>query len=68
VREVLAEMFPQGAVTPDDPAELLARTRAFLRDRPLVPRSAAFLLQDSLERHLQLYRSVCHHTGPEVRP
>ncbi len=68
VQEVLAEMFPQGAVAPDNPAELLARTRAFLRDRPLVPRSTAFLLQDSLERHLQLYQSVCHDTGPEVRP
>lgn len=68
VREVLAEMFPHGAVAPDNPAELLARTRSFLHARPLVPRSTAFLLQDSLERNVRLYQSVCQHTDAKPRP
>jgi hypothetical protein len=68
VQEVLAEMFPQGAVTPDDPVELLARTRAFLLDRPAVPPSNAFLLEDSMNRNLQLYCSVCGRPDAEPAP
>jgi len=68
VQEVLAKMFPRGAVTPDDPVELLARTRAFLLDRPAVPPSTAFLLEDSMKRNLQLYRSVCGRPGAEPAP
>lgn len=59
VQEVLAEMFPPGAVTPDNAAELLARTRAFLLDRPAVSPSTAFRLEDSMKRNMQLYQSVC---------
>jgi glycosyltransferase involved in cell wall biosynthesis len=58
VQEVLARMFPQGAVPPDDPAELLSRTRAFLREPPTVRPSSAFLLEDSMCRTEQLYRAV----------
>lgn len=65
VQEVLGEMFPQGAVVPDNPAELLARTQAFLRDPPTVPSSTAFLLEDSMKRTLQLYQSA---TNPGVTP
>ena len=67
VKEVLAEMFPQGAVTPDNPVELLERTRSFLRDRPLVLPNKAFLLEDSMNRTRQLYLSVCNHSRQEVR-
>jgi glycosyltransferase involved in cell wall biosynthesis len=59
VREVLAEMFPQGAVMPDNAAELLTRTRAFLMERPSVSPSTAFLLEDSMERNIRLYQSIC---------
>jgi len=55
VQEVLAEMFPRGAVPPDDPAALLARTREFLLHPPQVPRSAAFLLEHSMQQTLELY-------------
>lgn len=58
VQEVLAGMFPAGAVTPDDPAELLERTRAFLRAPPTVPPSPAFALEDSMRRTEALYRSL----------
>jgi glycosyltransferase involved in cell wall biosynthesis len=68
VKEVLASMFPQGAVTPDDTAELLARSRAFLLNRPVVEPSTAFLLDDSMERTLQLYRSLCQETGRGTGP
>ena len=67
VREVLAEMFPQGAVTPDNPAELLARTRAFLQDPPAVLPSTAFLQEDSMNRHMRLYLSVCDPDNPEAK-
>jgi len=66
VQEVLAEMFPAGAVKPDDPVALLARTRAFLRNRPVVAPSTAFQLQDSLDRTLQLYESACEARRKEV--
>jgi len=68
VAEILAEMFPRGAVTPDKPKELLARARAFLLDPPVVPPGKAFLLEDSMSRTLQLYRSACNQTGPESGP
>ena len=63
VQEILAEMFPAGAVTPDQPAELLARTRSFLQHPPAVPVSKAFLLEDSMDRTLQLYLAACHNHG-----
>lgn len=58
VQEVLARMFPSGAVTPDDPLDLLTRTREFLDRPPRVPPSDAFLLEDSMRSTLELYQSV----------
>jgi glycosyltransferase involved in cell wall biosynthesis len=58
VQETLAAMFPQGAVRPDDPSELLARARQFLRQRPVVGTSEAFLLEDSMLKTLQVYESL----------
>lgn len=68
VAEVLAVMFPRGAVTPDDPAALLSRTREFLRQPPVVQRSPAFLLEDSMRRTVELYRSLraAHHDEVEA--
>jgi glycosyltransferase involved in cell wall biosynthesis len=58
VQETLAAMFPEGAVTPDDVEELWARTRAFLREPPKVLPSTAFLLEDSMQKTLQVYQSL----------
>ncbi|MEJ8568738.1 glycosyltransferase [Elongatibacter sediminis] len=58
VQEVLAGMFPEGAVPPDDPAALLDRTRAFLRDPPPVPPSDAFGLDESMRRTCAVYRAL----------
>jgi len=58
VKEILAGMFPTGAVRPDHFNDLLARARAFLDDPPGVPESDAFLLSDSMLRTLQLYEEL----------
>ncbi len=58
VQETLAAMFPQGAVIPDDPVDLLEKTRQFLRQPPLVAPSQAFLLEDSMQQTLQVYQSL----------
>jgi glycosyltransferase involved in cell wall biosynthesis len=58
VQEVLAEMFPAGAVIPDDPYDLLNKTQLFLKQPPKVAPSKAFLLEDSMQQTLQLYQSV----------
>jgi glycosyltransferase involved in cell wall biosynthesis len=56
--EILAEMFPEGAVPPDDAAALERRARRFLDDPPVVPPSDAFGLRKSMERHLQVYEDM----------
>lgn len=58
VQEVLAEMFPEGAVEPDDLPALLQKTRGFLAQRPTVGNSGAFSLQSSMDQTLGLYRSA----------
>jgi len=58
VKEVLAELFPQGAVEPDNPSALLAKTQAFLRQPPAVQPGTAFLLEDSMDRTLKLYQAA----------
>jgi len=68
VQEVLAEMFPRGAVTPGNQAELLARTRVFLRQRPVVSPSKAFVLEDSMNRHMRLYQDACGQRDAESGP
>jgi glycosyltransferase involved in cell wall biosynthesis len=74
VQEVLAEMFPRGAVPPDNPAELLKRTLDFLQNPPRVTPSTAYLLEDSMNRTLQLYQSAIRREnstgspGTEVSP
>jgi len=58
VKETLAVMFPQGAVTPGDRATLLKRSLAFLRDPPVVPPNDAFGLHESMEKTMAVYDSV----------
>jgi glycosyltransferase involved in cell wall biosynthesis len=65
VAETLAAMFPQGAVSPDNGAELLQRTRSFLRQAPGVLPSNAFLLEDSMQKTLQVYQSLLSPTNEE---
>jgi glycosyltransferase involved in cell wall biosynthesis len=68
VQEVLSDMFPEGAVKADQPRELLHRTRSFLRDRPMVKESEAFLLEDSMQNTLKLYREACQAIVHEDQP
>lgn len=56
--EILAEMFPEGAVTPLNYVELEARVRGFLKSPPRVKPSEAFSLDSSMGRHLALYEEL----------
>jgi glycosyltransferase involved in cell wall biosynthesis len=58
VQEVLAAIFPRGAVTPGDRAQLLERAREFLRDRPNVGRSDRFGLRESMQKTLAVYHQA----------
>jgi len=58
VQETLAALFPGGAVAPGDRRELLARSRAFLDQRPAVPRRQAFGLRESMEKTMAVYQSA----------
>ena len=64
VQETLTAMFPQGAVAPGDRAALLDRSLAFLRRRPAVAPSRAFGLRESMEKTLDVYRSVLEERSP----
>jgi glycosyltransferase involved in cell wall biosynthesis len=56
--EIMAAMFPQGAVEPFDHAALEARARRFLEAPPTVAESQAFTLEESMNQHLALYREL----------
>ena len=56
--EIMAAMFPQGAVDPLDFAGLEARTRTFLDRPPSVEESGAFTLNESMNKHLDVYREL----------
>jgi len=58
VREILQQMFPRGAVSPDNVSELIDKARAFLKYKPVVKRSNAFSLWDSMDQTLRLYQSA----------
>jgi glycosyltransferase involved in cell wall biosynthesis len=58
VKEILEEMFPAGAVKPNSFDSLLAKTCQFLEHEPEVGESKAFLLSKSMEKHLDLYKSI----------
>jgi glycosyltransferase involved in cell wall biosynthesis len=58
VREVLAEMFPQGAVRPNRFPDLLEKTRQFLEQPPEVPASSAFGLAESMQKTVALYHRL----------
>ena len=58
VHEVLQEMFPIGAVEPDNLPALIQKTRTFLKCTPEVEKSDAFSLQTSMNKTMDLYQSV----------
>ena len=58
VQETLAELFPQGAVTPGDRMDLLERSRAFLSQAPAVAPNPAFGLCATMESTMAVYQSV----------
>jgi len=58
VKEILREMYPFGAVQPDNLSALVHKTGTFLQQPPMVAKSDAFSLQASMEHTMELYRSV----------
>jgi len=58
VQEVLAEVFPFGAVTPGNHSQLHERVRKFLRQPPSVVRSDAFGLRESMHKTLAVYKQA----------
>lgn len=56
--EILAIMFPQGAVSLLDYPQLEVRTREFLAAQPKVLESSAFSLETSMASHLALYKNL----------
>ncbi|MFT5140022.1 MAG: glycosyltransferase involved in cell wall biosynthesis [Lysobacterales bacterium] len=58
VKEILELMFPAGAVKANSFESLLKKTSLFLEHTPAIPENKAFLLSDSMEKHLDLYKSI----------
>ena len=58
VAEILAEMFPAGAVPVLDERELARRAERFLAAPPVVEKSEAFGLVESMERTVAVYRAA----------
>lgn len=63
VSEVLAALFPQGAVAPGDADELARKTLAFLETPPQVPPSDAFSLGQSMQATMQVYCEALEESG-----
>ena len=58
VKEILARMFPFGAVPPGNQPALLAQTQTFLRDVPPVEDQDAFPLELSMQKTYQVYQAL----------
>jgi glycosyltransferase involved in cell wall biosynthesis len=63
VAEILKEMYPAGAVEPDNLPALLQKTRDFLQQAPQVEDSGAFSLLASMEQTMNLYHSALKREG-----
>ena len=63
VREVLQQMFPAGAVEPDNMTALIQKTREFLQQAPRVKKSDAFSLQTSMDQTMSLYNTALGVSG-----
>ena len=66
VQEIMQEMFPDGAVDPDNLPALIQKTRDFLQQEPVVKKSQAFSLQTSMEQTMNLYRSAIKRKTDEI--
>ena len=55
----IKQMFPAGAVDPDNLPALVQKTREFLQQTPMVKNSDAFSLKDSMDQTMRLYDSAC---------
>lgn len=64
VQEVLARMFPIGAVTPGDRSMLVDQTRTFLNQRPLVEDSTEFGLTESMQKTMDVYQQALAGKNP----
>ncbi len=60
VGELLAELYPEGAVGLDAPQALAERAQAFLRQAPAVPREHRFTLGRMLAETLDLYEELAY--------
>ena len=60
--EIMAAMFPAGAVEPLDFKGLENRARAFLAEPPRVAESQAFTLGESMKKHLDVYQELMKRT------
>ena len=58
VAEILAGMFPEGALEPLDFDGLERKTRVFLDHPPCVEDRPVFTLEESMSRHLELYTEL----------
>ncbi len=58
VQEVLQKIFPDGAVSPGNRAQLIERSREFLRQRPTIQRSTSFGLQESMQKTMAVYKQA----------
>lgn len=63
VAEILAAMFPAGAVAPGDVDALCNKADRFLREPPAVPASDAFSLRGSMQAHIALYEQLAARGG-----
>jgi len=68
VAEILARIYPFGAVPPDNPAALLAQTQTFLSKAPPVPATDAFSLESAMADTLALYRKALDRQQEESTP
>ena len=62
--EIMAEIFPRGAIAALDYQELEARTRHFLEEHPRVEPSSAFGLLASMDKHLDVYQELMRDQDP----
>jgi glycosyltransferase involved in cell wall biosynthesis len=60
VGELLAELYPEGAVGLDEPEVLAGRAEAFLQQAPAVPREHRFTLGRMLAETLDLYEELVY--------
>jgi glycosyltransferase involved in cell wall biosynthesis len=65
VGEILAELFPQGAVPHGNVDELTARTVALLHNAPPIRPNTTFVLQQMLDQTLDVYHELVAAKSPQ---